>query len=150
MATFHVDIVAAEGQIFSGEAEAVFAPAIEGELGILPRHAPLLTKLKAGAQPDIYFSFESETGATEWLFCDDSRVIAASGSPPAFEAAAALKKKPKDKPYLDSAAKYPASDVQRAPKGPKKPGATDDGLFPADGGSAWPADGGMPDAGTST
>ncbi len=49
MTTLHVDIVAAEGQIFSGEAEAVFAPAVSGELGILPRHAPLLTKLKAGA-----------------------------------------------------------------------------------------------------
>ena len=49
MITLHVDIVAAEGQIFSGEAEAVFVPAIDGELGILPRHAPLLTKLKPGA-----------------------------------------------------------------------------------------------------
>jgi F-type H+-transporting ATPase subunit epsilon len=49
MATLHVDIVAAEGQIFAGEADAVFAPAITGELGILARHAPLLTKLKAGA-----------------------------------------------------------------------------------------------------
>ena len=49
MATLQVDIVAAEGQIYSGEATAVFAPAIEGELGILPRHAPLLTRLKPGA-----------------------------------------------------------------------------------------------------
>jgi F-type H+-transporting ATPase subunit epsilon len=49
MTTLQLDIVAAEGQIFSGEAEAVFVPAVAGELGILPRHAPLLTKLKAGA-----------------------------------------------------------------------------------------------------
>lgn len=46
--TFHVDIVSAESEIFSGVAEMVFAPALMGEVGILPRHAPLLTKLKAG------------------------------------------------------------------------------------------------------
>jgi F-type H+-transporting ATPase subunit epsilon len=46
--TIHVDIVSAEGEIFSGEAEMVFAPAQMGELGIAPRHAPLLTLLKAG------------------------------------------------------------------------------------------------------
>jgi len=48
MATIHVDIVSAEGEIFSGEAEMVFVPATEGELGITPRHAPLLTLIKAG------------------------------------------------------------------------------------------------------
>jgi F-type H+-transporting ATPase subunit epsilon len=48
MATFHVDIVSAEGEIFSGEASMVFAPAAMGELGIAPRHAPLLTTLKPG------------------------------------------------------------------------------------------------------
>lgn len=48
MATFHVDIVSAEGEIFSGEASMVFAPAVMGEIGIAPRHAPLLTTLKAG------------------------------------------------------------------------------------------------------
>jgi F-type H+-transporting ATPase subunit epsilon len=46
--TIHVDIVSAEGQIFSGEASMVFAPGSQGELGIYPRHAPLLTTLKAG------------------------------------------------------------------------------------------------------
>jgi F-type H+-transporting ATPase subunit epsilon len=46
--TIHVDIVSAEGEIFSGEAEIVFVPATEGELGITPRHAPLLTLIKAG------------------------------------------------------------------------------------------------------
>jgi F-type H+-transporting ATPase subunit epsilon len=48
MATLHVDIVSAEGEIFSGEASMVFAPAIMGEIGIAPRHAPLLTTLKPG------------------------------------------------------------------------------------------------------
>lgn len=46
--TMHVDIVSAEASIFSGTAEMVFAPAIMGEVGILPRHAPLLTRLKPG------------------------------------------------------------------------------------------------------
>ena len=46
--TIHVDIVSAEGQIFSGDANMVFVPASEGEIGIAPRHAPLLTTLKAG------------------------------------------------------------------------------------------------------
>ena len=46
--TIHVDIVSAEGEIFAGEAEMVFVPAKEGELGITPRHAPLLTLIRAG------------------------------------------------------------------------------------------------------
>ena len=47
-ATLHVDIVSAEGEIFAGEAKMVFLPASEGEIGVAPRHAPLLTLLKAG------------------------------------------------------------------------------------------------------
>ena len=47
-ATIHVDIVSAEGEIFSGAASMVFAPGSQGELGIAPRHAPLLTMLKPG------------------------------------------------------------------------------------------------------
>jgi len=46
--TFHVDVVSAEQEIYSGTAEMVFAPAEMGELGITPRHAPLLTRLKPG------------------------------------------------------------------------------------------------------
>jgi len=48
MDTIQVDIVSAEGQIFSGPASMVFLPAAEGELGVAPRHAPLLSLLKAG------------------------------------------------------------------------------------------------------
>ena len=48
MATIHVDIVSAEGEIFTGEASMVFASGAMGELGIAPRHAPLLTSLKPG------------------------------------------------------------------------------------------------------
>jgi len=44
----HVDIVSAEGEIFSGEASMVFAPAKMGDVGIAPRHAPLLTNLRPG------------------------------------------------------------------------------------------------------
>jgi len=46
--TIHVDIVSAESEIFSGLAEMVFAPAVMGEVGILPGHAPLVTTLKPG------------------------------------------------------------------------------------------------------
>ncbi|HSN18303.1 MAG TPA: F0F1 ATP synthase subunit epsilon [Gammaproteobacteria bacterium] len=46
--SIHVDIVSAEREIFSGEADMVFAPAEQGELGIAPRHAPLLTRMKPG------------------------------------------------------------------------------------------------------
>ena len=46
--TIQVDIVSAEEQIFSGEAYMVYAPAIMGELGIAPRHTPLISPLKPG------------------------------------------------------------------------------------------------------
>ncbi len=46
--TFHVDIVSAEQSIFAGEAEMVIAPGEAGELGILPEHVPLLTRIKPG------------------------------------------------------------------------------------------------------
>src|SRR5436190_5179148 len=49
MATIHVDVVSAEEQIFSGEAEFVILPGTMGELGIYPRHTPLLTQIKPGA-----------------------------------------------------------------------------------------------------
>ena len=48
MSTIHVDIVSAEGEIFRGDAEMVFAPAQMGEIGIAPNHAPLLTGLRPG------------------------------------------------------------------------------------------------------
>jgi F-type H+-transporting ATPase subunit epsilon len=48
MSVIRVEIVSAEGEIFSGDATMVFAPAQMGELGIAPRHAPLLTNLKPG------------------------------------------------------------------------------------------------------
>ena len=49
MSTIHVDVVSAEAAIFSGEAKFVALPGISGELGILPGHTPLITKIKPGA-----------------------------------------------------------------------------------------------------
>jgi len=46
--TLHVDIVSAEKAIYSGTAEMVFAPLVNGEVGILPRHAPLIARMKPG------------------------------------------------------------------------------------------------------
>jgi F-type H+-transporting ATPase subunit epsilon len=61
--TIHVDIVSAEGQIFSGEATMVFVPGSQGELGIAPRHAPLLTTLKAGE-----VRVQSEGQEEQWFY----------------------------------------------------------------------------------
>ncbi len=47
--TVHVDVVSAEASIFSGLAELVIVPGEAGELGIYPRHAPLLTRIKPGS-----------------------------------------------------------------------------------------------------
>ncbi len=48
MSTIQVEIVSAEEQIFSGEAQMVYAPAVMGEVGIAPRHTPLISPLKPG------------------------------------------------------------------------------------------------------
>ena len=48
-ATLQVDVVSAEGSIFSGEAQFVALPGESGELGILPRHTPLITRIRPGA-----------------------------------------------------------------------------------------------------
>jgi len=48
MASIHVDIVSAEREIFSGDVEMVFAPALLGEVGIYPGHTPLVTQLAPG------------------------------------------------------------------------------------------------------
>lgn len=48
MATIHVDVVSAEESIFAGEAEFVVLPGEAGELGIFPRHTPLITRIRPG------------------------------------------------------------------------------------------------------
>ena len=49
MSTIHVDVVSAEASIFSGEAKFVALPGESGELGILPKHTPLITRIKPGS-----------------------------------------------------------------------------------------------------
>ena len=49
MSVFHVDIVSAEESIYSGSAEFLVAPAESGEVGIYPRHTPMLTRIKPGS-----------------------------------------------------------------------------------------------------
>jgi len=46
--TIHVDIVSAEQEIYSGLAEIVHVPLVDGEIGVLPRHAPLIARMKPG------------------------------------------------------------------------------------------------------
>lgn len=48
MASFKLDIVTAERAVYSGDVDMVIAPGVEGQLGILPHHAPLMTTLQAG------------------------------------------------------------------------------------------------------
>ena len=48
MAKMHVEVVSTEQLIYSGEAEFLVAPAQEGEIGVYPRHVPLLTRIKPG------------------------------------------------------------------------------------------------------
>jgi F-type H+-transporting ATPase subunit epsilon len=62
--TIHVDIVSPEGQLFTGEANMVFAPAVEGDIGIAPRHAPLLTTLRAG---EVRVQVQGEEEHTFWI-----------------------------------------------------------------------------------
>ena len=63
-ATIHVDVVSAEEQIFSGEAKFVALPGENGELGILPRHTPLITRIKPGA---VRIE-RADTGEEEFVF----------------------------------------------------------------------------------
>ena len=60
MATIKIDIVSAEGEIHSGNASMIYAPAQMGEVGIAPRHAPLLTALK----PCLLYTSPSPRDAT--------------------------------------------------------------------------------------
>ena len=64
MATIHVDVVSAEESIFSGEAKFVALPGEYGELGILPRHTPLITRIKPGAVRIL----RADNGEEEFVF----------------------------------------------------------------------------------
>jgi hypothetical protein len=71
-----------------------------------------------GGKPsaDIFYAAQDDHGTTEWHFCDDVKVIAAQGAKPEVHVDEGKKKPKNPKPYLDAASKYPASDVQHAPK----------------------------------
>jgi F-type H+-transporting ATPase subunit epsilon len=62
--TIHVDVVSTEGSIFSGEATFVALPGESGELGILPRHTPLITRIKPGAVRIV----RADNGEEEFVF----------------------------------------------------------------------------------
>jgi len=64
MATLQVDVVSAEESIFSGEAKFVALPGENGELGIMPRHTPLITRIKPGAVRII----RADNGEEEFVF----------------------------------------------------------------------------------
>ena len=61
--TIHVDVVSAEEQIFSGEAEFVALPGEAGELGIYPKHTPLITRIRPGA-----VRIQTANGGEEFVF----------------------------------------------------------------------------------
>lgn len=63
MTTIHVDVVSAEESIFSGEAKFVAVPGEAGELGIYPRHTPLITRVKPGS-----VRIEKTDGTEEFVF----------------------------------------------------------------------------------
>ncbi|HPW09137.1 MAG TPA: F0F1 ATP synthase subunit epsilon [Burkholderiaceae bacterium] len=63
MSTIHVDVVSAEESIFSGEAKFVALPGEAGELGIYPRHTPLISRIKAGS-----VRIELADGSEEFVF----------------------------------------------------------------------------------
>ncbi len=67
--TLHVDVVSAEQQIFSGEATFVALPGELGELGILPRHAPLISRIRPGAvRIEVANADGSASGREEFVF----------------------------------------------------------------------------------
>jgi F-type H+-transporting ATPase subunit epsilon len=68
MATIHVDVVSAEESIFSGEAKFVALPGENGELGILPRHTPLITRIKPGAVRILRASPDKDGSEEEFVF----------------------------------------------------------------------------------
>jgi F-type H+-transporting ATPase subunit epsilon len=63
VSTIHVDVVSAESSIFSGEAKFVALPGEAGELGIMPKHTPLITRIKPGA-----VRIEKADGSEEFVF----------------------------------------------------------------------------------
>ena len=117
--TIHVDIVSAENEIFSGLAEAVFASAVEGEVGIYPRHTPMLTRLKPGEVRVL-----RDNGSEEQFYVSGGMlevqphvvtVLAdtASRAADVDEAAALQAKADAERALLDSSAKRDFAEAQK-------------------------------------
>ena len=88
--TIHVDIVSAEGHLYSGQGEMIYAPAVMGEIGIAPRHAPLVTPLKpleAMAQSRLVLASDVG-GHRELIRSGENGQLFKSGEVAALQAAA--------------------------------------------------------------
>jgi F-type H+-transporting ATPase subunit epsilon len=111
MATIHVDVVSAEAQVFSGEAKFVALPGECGELGILPRHAPLIARIKAGAvRMEI-----ADTGEEEFVFVAGGIVEVQRGTVTVL-ADAAMRGKDVDQALAQQAAQQ-AEDAAKRTRG---------------------------------
>ena len=94
--TIHVDVVSAEAQIFSGEAEFVVLPGEAGELGIYPKHTPLITRIKPGAVRIKVAGQTEEEFAQATYISDLEQQMEAAARNLEFEKAAKIRDKIKE------------------------------------------------------
>ena len=115
--TIHVDIVSAEKEIYSGFVEAVFATAAMGEIGIYPRHTPLLTSLKAGEVRVLVNGQEEQFYVSGGMLEVQPHVVTiladtAMRADDVDEAAAMAAKEAAEKSLAESAEKLDYAEVQ--------------------------------------
>ena len=115
--TIHVDIVSAEKEIYSGLVEAVFATAAMGEIGIYPRHTPLLTILKAGEVRVLVNGQEEQFYVSGGMLEVQPHVVTiladtAMRADDVDEAAAMAAKEAAEKSLAESAEKLDYAEVQ--------------------------------------
>jgi F-type H+-transporting ATPase subunit epsilon len=115
--TIHVDIVSAEKEIYSGLVEAVFATAAMGEIGIYPRHTPLLTSLKAGEVRVLVNGQEEQFYVSGGMLEVQPHVVTiladtAMRADDVDEAAAMAAKEAAEKSLAESAEKLDYAEVQ--------------------------------------
>jgi len=115
--TIHVDVVSAEKEIYSGLVEAVFATATMGEIGIYPRHTPLLTSLKAGEVRVLVNGQEEQFYVSGGMLEVQPHVVTvladtAMRADDVDEAAAIAAKEAAEKSLAESAEKLDYAEVQ--------------------------------------
>ena len=115
--TIHVDVVSAEKEIYSGLVEAVFATATMGEIGIYPRHTPLLTSLKAGEVRVLVNGQEEQFYVSVGMLEVQPHVVTvladtAMRADDVDEAAAIAAKEAAEKSLAESAEKLDYAEVQ--------------------------------------